>query len=255
METGLAGRVVLVTGAGSGMGRATAELFAAERARVMVADLDAASALESARRIRESGGDAEPVAADVSRRADVERMVSATVARFGALHVLVNNAGAERFAPLVATDDETWSHMMDVNARSVYLCVQLAVPEMLRGGGGAIVNVSSTAAMRGSPGLGAYSAAKAAVISMTRCLAAELAGAGVRVNSVAPGLIDTPMSRRAMDMVGGRDAMMRLVAPSLSIKRPGDPREIARVVVFLASELASYVTGATLPVDGGMTAL
>ena len=255
METGLRDKVVLITGAGSGMGRATSLLFAAEGAKVMAADLDEPSAAETAAAIRASGGRAESVRADVADRSDSLRMVSETVARFGRLDVLVNNAGAERMVPLAATDDETWNLMMDVNARSVYLAVQHAVPEILKAGGGAIVSISSAAAFRGSPGLTAYSAAKAAVVSMTKCLAAELAGSGIRVNSVAPGLIDTPMGRRAMDMVGGRDAMMKLVSGALSIKRPGLAEEIARAVVFLASDLSSYVTGVTLPVDGGMTAL
>lgn len=255
LKTGLGGKVALVTGAASGMGRATAELFAAEGAKVMVADVNDAGAAETVKAIRERGGTADAVHADVSQRADVARMIAATVERFAALHVLVNNAGLERFAPLVVTDDETWNLMMDVNARGVYLGIQAAVPEIQKAGGGSIVNIASTAALRASPGLSAYSAAKAAVIAMTRCLAAELAGTGIRVNSVAPGLIDTPMSRRAMDLLGGREAMMKLVAGSLSIKRPGEPEEIARAVVFLASDLASYITGVTLPVDGGMSAL
>jgi NAD(P)-dependent dehydrogenase (short-subunit alcohol dehydrogenase family) len=255
METGLRDKVVLITGAGSGMGRATALLFASEGASVVAADVDERTAAETTATIRANGGRAQSVRADVADRSDSERMVAETVSRFGGLDVLVNNAGAERMVPLMATDDETWNLMMDVNARSVYLAVQHAVPEMQKRGGGAIVNIASAAAFRGSPGLTAYSAAKAAVVAMTKCLAAELAGSGIRVNSVAPGLIDTPMGRRAMDTVGGRDAMMKLVSGALSIKRPGVPEEIARAVVFLASDLASYVTGITLPVDGGMTAL
>jgi NAD(P)-dependent dehydrogenase (short-subunit alcohol dehydrogenase family) len=255
MKTGLSDKAVLITGAGSGMGRASALLFASEGANVMAADIDEASAAETAATARANGGRAESIRADVANRSDSQRMVAETISRFGRLDVLVNNAGAERMVPLLVTDDETWNLMMDVNARSVYLSVQQAVPEMLKSGGGAIVNVASAAAFRGSPGLTAYSAAKAAVVAMTKCLAAELAGSGIRVNSVAPGLIDTPMGRRAMDAVGGRDAMMKLVSGALSIKRPGLPEEIARAVVFLASDLSSYVTGVTLPVDGGMTAL
>ena len=250
----LQGKVAIVTGAARGIGCAYAERFLREGASVVLADVDAGAGGETAQTLAGLGPTGF-VATDITSPESVAACARAAVDRFGGLDVLVNNAGAERMVPLTATDDETWDSMMDVNARGVFLAAQHAIPRLLERGGGAIVNVASAAAFRGSPGLAAYSAAKAAVVSMTKCLAAELAGSGIRVNAVAPGLIDTPMGRRAMDMVGGREAMMRLVAGALSVKRPGEPQEIARAVVFLASDLASYVTGVTLPVDGGMTAL
>jgi len=254
MELGLDGKIPLITGAGSGMGRASALAFAREGAGVVIGDIDAAAAEETAEMVRASGGAAVAVAGDVSVRADAARYVAAACEAFGVLHVLVNNAGLEAFYTLVDTPDEVWERMLGVNAKGPYMVTQYAVPEIARAGGGAIVNISSAAGLRGNVGLAAYSAAKAAVVAMTRCLARELGPANIRVNTIAPGLIDTPTARRWTDRLGGMEKALELVGSALCIARAGNPEEVARTVVFLASPAASYITGVVLPVDGGMSA-
>ena len=252
MNLDLDGKVALITGAGSGMGRATALLFAAEGARVVVADIDGAGAEETVRSI--AGERAAAVVGDVSQRADAKRYVDAAVERFGRLDVLVNCAGLEGFSASLDTSDEHWDRMIAVNARGPLLTVQYAVPHIAEAGGGAIVNIASAAALKGNAGLSAYSAAKAALISLTRNLAVELAGVGIRVNAIAPGLIDTRMSRIWIDMIGGMDAVLERLDRSMPIRRAGRPEEIATAVAFLASSASSYITGVVLPVDGGMNA-
>lgn len=256
MNLDLDGKVALITGAGSGMGRATARLFATEGARVMVADIDGANAEETVRRIAQASGAerAAAVVGDVSQRADAKRYVDETVERFGRLDVLVNCAGLEGFNTWLNTSDGDWERMFAVNARGPYLLVQAAVPRVAEAGGGAIVNIASAAALRGNVGLAAYSAAKAALISLTRNLAIEVAPLGIRVNAIAPGLIDTRMARVWIDRIGGMDAVMERIGHNMPIHRAGRPEEIASAVAFLASSASSYITGVVLPVDGGMNA-
>lgn len=254
MDLGLRGKVALVTGAASGMGRETALLFAAEGARVMVADIDGAGAAETAAEIRSRGGDADSVAGDVAVRADAERYVDAAVGRFGRLDALVNNAGLEAFHDLVGTPDEAWERMFGVNAKGPFQVMRAGVPRIAEAGGGAVVNVASAAGLHGNAGLTAYSASKAALMLMTRCLAREAGPLGIRANAVAPGFFDTPTGRRWSDPLGGIEKAVELVGHTMAIRRAGKPEEVARAVVFLASEAASYITGVVLPVDGGMGA-
>jgi NAD(P)-dependent dehydrogenase (short-subunit alcohol dehydrogenase family) len=220
----------------------------------MVDDIDAAGAEATAELVRNAGGRAAAVSGDVSERSSAERYVVAAVEHFGCLDILVNNAGLEAFFHLVDTPDEVWEQMMGVNAKGPYMVTQYAAPHLMRQGHGVVVNIASGAALKGNAGLAAYSAAKAALVSMTRCLAVELAPFGIRVNAIAPGLIDTPTARRWIDRIGGMDSVIALIGQSMPIKRAGTPEEIASMVAVMASPCSSYVTGVVLPVDGGMAA-
>jgi len=254
MDLDIVDKVALVTGGGSGMGRATARVFASEGAAVMVADIDGESAVETCKQITSTGGKAASVAGDVSDRADAERYVTATVERFGRLDILVNNAGLEAFFNLIDTPDDVWERLFGVNTKGPYMTITYATPVMARQGGGVILNIASGAALRGNAGLAAYSAAKAALISMTRCAAIELAPSNIRVNAIAPGLIDTPMARKWIDRIGGMDSVISLIGQNMPIKRAGQPEEIAAMAAMLVSPRSSYVNGVVVPVDGGMGA-
>ncbi|WP_084958940.1 SDR family NAD(P)-dependent oxidoreductase [Thermoactinospora rubra] len=240
----LDGKVAIVTGGASGIGRATARLFAQEGARVVVADLDG----EGARRVAaEIGGVA--VQADVSRPEDCERVVAAAVDAYGGLHVLFNNAGIIRRTTVLDLDVEEWDRVMAVNVRSVFLMCKYAIPAMT--GGGSIVNTGSGWGLKGGANAVSYCASKAAVVNMTRALAIDHAKAGIRVNSVNPGDTDTPMLREEARQLGEDWAAFEKDAADRPMGRAGTPDEIARAVLFLASDAASYITGSALVVDGG----
>ena len=250
-------RVAMITGGGSGIGKATALLFAREGAKVAVVDVDPVAGQQVASEIGESGGDALFVRADLTRDAEVKRAVEEAVERFGALHILFNNAGTsgqgkDREIEVLAEAD--WDRVMAINLKGVYLCSKHAVPEIKRSGGGAIVSTASMAGLIALP-THAYVASKAGVIQLTRSMAQEFAKQGIRVNAVAPGFIETPMLRQARQGMPAdeADARMAQLAEQTPMARVGQPEEIARAVLFLASEEASFVTGHTLVVDGGYT--
>lgn len=247
----LADRVALVTGAASGMGRAAAELFAAEGAAVAVADRDLDGAEAVARGIAAAGGQALACACDVTRAQDADRAVEQTVGQFGRLDLLFANAGvATPPRPLVETPEEVWDRAMNVNAKGVFLCARAATPALRRSPGGSIIVNASIMGVRTRPGFSAYAASKAAAIHLARTLALELAPDGVRVNCVAPVATDTPM---LATFIGDRDPEegRRAFVASVPLGRLAQAGDVAAAALFLASDAAAFITGAVLPVDGG----
>ena len=237
---------VLVTGGSRGIGRACCEMLARAGARVAVNyRLEKPSADELVGRIRDAGGEAFALAADVSRCEEAEMMVEEVVSRFGGLDVLVNNAGIWKGGRIEEISDGEWSEMIGVNLSGTFHVIRSAVPPM-KGRGGSIVNVSSTAGQRGEAGHAHYAATKGAILALTKSLATELAPFGIRVNCVAPGWVDTDMSRDALNGPEGRR-----IKQTIPLGRPGRPEEIASAVVFVASDLASFMTGSVVSVNGG----
>jgi NAD(P)-dependent dehydrogenase (short-subunit alcohol dehydrogenase family) len=249
----LDGKVAVITGAGSGIGRAAASLFAAEGARVVVADVAADQADAAVTEIVDAGGSALAVTVDVSDEAQVAAMVAAAVSTYGGLHVMFNNAGIfpDDDGGILDTPPETWQRVMEVNLKGVWLGCRAAVPVMLDSGGGSIVNVASFVALVGAATAQmAYTASKGGVLAMTRELAVEYARQGIRANSICPGPIETPLLAELLSDPQRRQR--RLV--HIPIGRFGRPEEIASAALFLASDDASFVTGSALVVDGGITA-
>ena len=240
----LAGKVAVVTGGGSGMGAAMAELFHANGARVVIADVSGKQDELAAK----LGDRCRAIKADVSNSKDVQTMLNLAVDSFGRLDVLCNNAGIQGSFALTADYGEAdWDEVMAVNLRGVFLGMKYAIPHMLATGGGSIVNTSSMAAMVAFPSLPAYSASKGAVAMLTKVTAAEYASQGIRINAVLPGAIDTVMARAMRpDIIEGA------IAATL-MGRIGQPSEVANLALFLASDESSFITGTLIPVDGGYT--
>jgi NAD(P)-dependent dehydrogenase (short-subunit alcohol dehydrogenase family) len=248
------GRCAVVTGAASGIGRATARLLGAEGAAVVVADLDEAGARATARAIVDAGGQAHHFTADVSSTNDVAALMDAAVELMGRLTTIVNIAGAQRSGPVTEFSDQDWDLMMDVNAKSCFLAARHGVPHLPRDGTAAIVNVSSLGALKGYAGVTAYSASKGAVVSFTRCLAVELGPCGIRVNCVCPGWVDTPFNEPVIAVMGGREAQDTLLRETVPLGRQATPEELAPTIAHLTSCGAAYVSGAVIVVDGGLGA-
>jgi meso-butanediol dehydrogenase/(S,S)-butanediol dehydrogenase/diacetyl reductase len=250
MSDRLRGKVAIVTGAGSGIGRATALRFAAEGAKLVVNDVDADSANRVAKEIGAAGGAAIAFPADVGDPRQVEALVREATFRFGRLDVLVNNAAAVIPGPLESISDAEWRRTQSVTLDGVFYGIRAAVPVMAAQGGGAIINIASGAAVAGEPGLAAYGAAKAAVVNLTKTAAVENAARGVRINTILPGPIETPPLLAAVEATGGRAGWER----QIPCGRLGRPEEMAAVALFLASDEASYVHGAAIIADGGVAA-
>src|SRR6266487_7004170 len=247
-----AGKVAFVTGAGSGIGRATALAFARAGASVAVADIGEQGNQETALLIEQEGGRALAVRCDVTQTDDVKAALEKTGETFGRLDFAFNNAGIESKnpAPTADYDEEEWNRIIDIDLRGVFLCMKHEIPLMLKQGGGAIVNTSSGAGIIGIKGSPAYTAAKHGVIGLTRAAALDYAGQNIRVNAICPGYIDTPMMDR---FTGGTPEGRAKVISEEPIGRMGRPEEIANAVLWLCSDAASFVVGHALVVDGGQT--
>lgn len=248
----LAGKVALVTGGGSGIGRASALLFAAEGARVVITDVGVEGGLETVRQIRAKGGEGLFFKADVSKAAEMEALIGHCVATYGRLDCAHNNAGIEGVGALTAeATEENWDRVLTINLKGVWLSMKYEIPQMLKQGSGAIVNTASGAGLVGIAGSGAYVASKHGVVGLTKTVALEYAKAGIRVNAVCPGVIETPMVER---ITSNRPGAMKAMAAAQPIGRAGKPEEIATAVVWLCSEGASLVTGHAMAIDGGYVA-
>ncbi|MEA2480324.1 MAG: hypothetical protein QOJ07_2246 [Thermoleophilaceae bacterium] len=250
----LEGRACVVTGAASGIGRATAIRFAEEGGRVVCVDLDGDGAEAVAAEIRAAGGTADAVAADVSNRAQVDAFVARCVELHGRIDVLVNNAGVNLPGVLHEYPDDKIDLTLAVNVKGPIYGCRAAIPHMLAQGGGSIVNMSSVNGIVSEPFLSIYSASKGAVVMLTKGIALDYAKQAIRCNAICPGWVDTPINYAHAEMLGGLQEVYDTIDSFQPIGRPGTPREIANVALFLASDEASFMTGAIVSADGGMTA-
>ncbi|HEU5368732.1 MAG TPA: glucose 1-dehydrogenase [Ktedonobacterales bacterium] len=248
----LANKVAIITGAGSGMGRAASLLFAREGAKVAVADVDTKAGEDVVAEIQKAGGEALFVPVNVADEAQVQRMVAATVERFGAVHILYNNAGIMPADDGSVTDisEQTWDKVLDVNLKSAFFCCKYAIPEMLKVGGGSIINTASFVAILGcTVPQDAYTASKGGMISLTKSLAVQYAKQGIRANAICPGPIETPLLRTLWTSEEERNKRLNRIPTG----RFGTPEDIVYLALYLASDEASWTTGAAMVVDGGIT--
>lgn len=250
----MTGKVAFITGAGQGIGRATALLFAKHGAAVGLLDIAADSVHAVAEEIKHGGGRAFAINGDVSRKSDVEDAIGQTVKAFGSLHVLVNNAGVTLTRPFVETSSDDVDFLVGVNLKGVIHASQVAIPFMIEAKGGAIVHDASNAGLVGRPWQSVYGATKAGIVSLTKSMALSLAKDKIRVNCICPGSIDTPMLRSALASTGDFEGNWRKTELVIPLGRIGEPNDIAAATLFLASDDAGYITGVSLPVDGGRTA-
>jgi NAD(P)-dependent dehydrogenase (short-subunit alcohol dehydrogenase family) len=255
----LANKVALITGAGAGIGRATALLFAQEGAKLVVQDLDPAAAQDTVQLIKKAGDEAVSIGGDVTSSADAEAMVKKAVDTYARLDVLFNNAGIWHGGTILDISEDDWDRTLAVNVKGIYLVSKYAVQQMMRQEGGSIVNAAAVAALRGSPMSAAYNASKGAVLLLTKCMALDFGRYGIRVNCTCPGVIETQMadqllSYRSLGDDDRKQALLETYEDRHMVGRLGRPEEVARVVLFLASDESSFVTGAAWPVDGGLSA-
>lgn len=248
-------KVALITGGNSGIGRATAMLFAQEGARVIIAARNEARGKETVADITQAGGQVLFVPCDVRRAADCQRVVAGTIGAFGRLDILFNNAGIiypDR--TVLDTTGEEWDNTMAVNVRGVYLMSKYAIPHMAASGGGVIINTASVLGLVGGGGVAAYCASKGAVVLLTKAMALDHAPQNIRVNCICPGSVDTPMLDGEIEALGGVEKARPVFVAKHPMNRISTPEEIARATLFLASDDASFITGISLSVDGGRTA-
>ena len=245
MDFGLKAKVAIVTGAAQGMGRAIALAFANQGAHVVVNDINPEGVHDVAHEVEELGGEALPIVASVTKSDDVGRMVDAASKRFGRIDVLVNNAGTIRRVYVEDMTEETWNQTMDVNLKGAFLCSKAVIGPMKKQKAGKIINATSVLAETPDIGLAAYSISKAGVVTLTKVLAAELAPFNINVNAYAPGTIETPMTKDLISTRGQEKLKY------ISLARFGKPQDVANLVLFLASDLSSYVTGVVVDISGG----
>jgi NAD(P)-dependent dehydrogenase (short-subunit alcohol dehydrogenase family) len=249
----LAGKVALITGSGSGIGRATALRFAQEGARVVVVDWNPTAGRETVDMILSAGGNAVFMEADVSQAEQAGRMIETAITTYGRLDVLFNNAAIQVFGTIPETPETDWYRVMDINLKGVYLGCKYAIPYMINQGGGSIINMSSILGLVGDPAMPAYGAAKGGILAMTRAMAQAHGRQNIRVNSICPGDVETPLVKEYFEQQPDPEAAREQVACEYALGRIAQPEEIANVALFLASDESSFVTGTYIVVDGGLT--
>jgi len=250
-QRSLDGEVAIVTGAGSGIGRAIATLLAEEGARVAVVDVSESDGKETVELLRKRGGDAVFIQGDISNSATVKRIVETTVKKYERVDILCNNAGVESMGSILEITEENWDKVMSINLKGVFLCSKHSVPKMVENGGGVIINIASVLGLIGSKGEAAYCASKGGIISLTRAMALDFAPHNIRVNCICPGSVLTPTFKRVMTSLGDYEAAFQRNLDKIPLKRIAEPAEIAYAALYLASEKASYITGSVLVIDGG----
>jgi dihydroanticapsin dehydrogenase len=248
------GKVAIVTGAASGIGEASALRLSEEGAIVICADIDGIEAEATAELIRQSGGSSKSATIDISNDKQCELLVAGVVTEFGSVDILVNNAGVNLPGVFHEVSNETIDRTLDVNVKGAMYLSRATIPHMLRAGNGSIINMSSVNGLVSEPFLTTYSASKGAVVMLTKGIALDYAQSGIRCNAICPGWVDTPINYAHADLLGGLDHVYSNIGVFQPIGRPGTPREIAHLVLFLASDEASFITGAIISADGGMTA-
>ena len=239
-------KVVIITGGGSGIGKETGIFFAKEGAKVVVADVNEKAGAETVEAIKNAGGEAFFARLDVSNREQTKQVVKDTVAKYGRLDVLINNAGIIQDALVVKMTEQQWDNVININLKGPFNCIQAVVEQMISQGSGVILNISSIVALYGNVGQTNYAATKAGLVGMTKTLAKELGKKGIRVNAVAPGFIYTPMTATVPEKI------LEMMKEKTPLKRLGTPADIANTLLFLSSDEASFINGAVISVDGGL---
>lgn len=247
-------KVCVITGVGAGIGAATADVFSRLGAHVIGLERDRASLDRTAECIAARGGSLHAICTDVSSEASVQAAFQEITSRYQTIDVLVNNVGVEFYKDFVSVSVEDWEHQLAVNLRSVFLCCSQVVPLMIKAGQGAVINTASVQAFATTGQTAPYAAAKAGVLGLTRDLARDLGPHQIRVNAICPGCIDTPMMERSLSRNGNTSSARQKMKSAIPLRRLGNPAEIANAVAFLASDLASYISGVALVVDGGLLA-
>jgi len=249
----LDGKVAIITGGTDGIGKAIAHVFTKEGAKVVIAGRNEEKGDRALRELKKAG-EVTYVKADVSDSQQVRRMIEDTVQRYGRIDILVNNAAICPPGDILTTTETTWNEVIDVNLKGVFLCSKFAIPHMLKNGGGAIVNIGSINSLMAMENEAAYDASKGGVLMLTKAMALDFARSNIRVNCICPGAIETPMLAASLDSANDPKAARASLIQKHPLRRTGTPEEIAQAALFLATEDSSFITGATIPVDGGILA-